>query len=157
MSLLGGLFGTSLIVTSGENIGVVRATGVRSRYVTVMSGLILVIFGLLAPLTKLLSFVPEAVIGGTGVIVFAIVGIMGIDMLRRTDLRSHANMYILAIALCAGLLPILIPGLYSKFPPNVRMLLSNGVAMGAITAAALNFLFFHLGKKNETPTQTGTH
>lgn len=157
MSLFGGLFGTSLIVTSGENIGVVRATGVRSRYVTVMSGLILVVFGLLAPLTKLLSFVPEAVIGGTGVIVFAIVGIMGIDMLRRTDLRNHANMYILAIALCAGLLPILIPGLYSNFPPNVRMLLSNGVAMGAITAAALNFLFFHLGKKDEAHTHTGKH
>ncbi len=34
ISLLGGLFGTSLIITSGENIGVVRTTNVRSRYVT---------------------------------------------------------------------------------------------------------------------------
>jgi xanthine/uracil permease len=146
MSLLGGLFGTSLIVTSGENIGVVRATGVRSRFVTVFSGLILVAFGLLAPLTKVVSLVPEAVVGGTGVIVFAIVGVMGIDMLRRSDLRNHANMYILAVALCVGVLPIVIPGLYSNFPPNLRMLLGNGVAMGALTAALLNFLFFHLGK-----------
>jgi uracil-xanthine permease len=146
MSLLGGLFGTSLIVTSGENIGVVRATGVRSRFVTVFSGLILVAFGLLAPLTKVVSLVPEAVVGGTGVLVFAIVGVMGLDMLRRSDLRNHANMYILAVALCVGVLPIVIPGLYSNFPPNLRMLLGNGVAMGALTAALLNYLFFHLGK-----------
>lgn len=146
MSLLGGLFGTSLIVTSGENIGVVRATGVRSRFVTMMSGAILIVFGLLAPLTKVLSLVPEAVVGGTGVVVFAIVGIMGIDMLRRADLRDHANMTILAVALCVGLLPILIPGMYAQFPAGVRMFLGNGVAMGAITAAALNFLFFHCGR-----------
>ncbi|NUT15705.1 MAG: purine/pyrimidine permease, partial [Cupriavidus sp.] len=34
MSFLGGLFGTSMIITSGENVGIVRATQVRSRYVT---------------------------------------------------------------------------------------------------------------------------
>ena len=34
MSLAGGFFGTSMIITSGENIGIVRATNVRSRYVT---------------------------------------------------------------------------------------------------------------------------
>lgn len=157
ISFLGGLFGTSLIITSGENIGVVRATGVRSRFVTVTSGIILVVFGLLAPLTKLISFVPEAVVGGTGVIVFAIVGIMGIDMLRRVDLRDHANMYIVAIALSAGLLPILIPGLYANFPPNVRMLLGNGVAMGAIAAAVMNYVFFHVGagRKNSDESSHG--
>jgi uracil-xanthine permease len=157
MSLLGGLFGTSLIVTSGENIGVVRATGVRSRFVTVLSGLILVLFGLLAPLTKLVSLVPEAVVGGTGVIVFAIVGVMGIDMLRRADLRNHANMTILAVALCVGLLPIVIPGMYGNFPPNLRMLLGNGVAMGAITAALLNYFFFHLGRQDNAGALPDSH
>lgn len=157
ISLIGGLFGTSLIITSGENIGVIRATGIRSRFVTVTSGIILVVFGLLAPLTKLISFVPEAVVGGTGVIVFAIVGIMGIDMLRRIDLRDHAYMYIVAIALSVGLLPILIPGLYSNFPPNIRMLLGNGVAMGAIAAAVMNFVFFHIGQGRERNGNSAHH
>lgn len=43
ISLLGGMFGTSLIITSGENVGIVRATGVRSRYVTAMAGVILIL------------------------------------------------------------------------------------------------------------------
>ena len=53
ISLLGGCFGTSLIITSGENIGIVRATNVRSRYVTATAGLILVVLALFAPLGRL--------------------------------------------------------------------------------------------------------
>lgn len=144
-SLLGGMFGTSLIITSGENIGIVRATGVRSRFVTAMSGAILVAFGLLVPVSSLISAIPEAVVGGTGLVVFCIVGTMGIDMLRKVDLRDHANMYVVAVALAVGLLPILVPGIYGGLPANLRILVGNGVAMGAITAALLNFLFFHTG------------
>ncbi|UDM53626.1 uracil-xanthine permease family protein [Cupriavidus sp. MP-37] len=144
-SLLGGMFGTSLIITSGENIGIVRATGVRSRFVTAMSGAILVAFGLLVPVSSLISAIPEAVVGGTGLVVFCIVGTMGIDMLRKVDLRDHANMYVVAVALAVGLLPILVPGIYGGLPSNLRILVGNGVAMGAITAALLNFLFFHTG------------
>ncbi|MES2263986.1 MAG: uracil-xanthine permease family protein [Pseudomonadota bacterium] len=145
VSLLGGFFGTSLVITSGENIGIVRATGVRSRFVTATGGVILILFSVLAPLTQLIGAIPEAVIGGTGLIVFAVVGTMGIDILRRTDLRDHANMYVVAVALSTGLLPILIPGIYGQFPTSVRMLLGNGVAIGTITAAVMNVIFFHLG------------
>ncbi|MCO4865464.1 purine/pyrimidine permease [Cupriavidus sp. WGlv3] len=149
-SLLGGMFGTSLIITSGENIGIVRATGVRSRFVTAMSGAILVAFGLLVPVSALISAIPEAVVGGTGLVVFCIVGTMGIDMLRKVDLRDHANMYVVAVALAVGLLPILVPGIYGGLPANLRILVGNGVAMGAITAALLNFLFFHTGLRTAT-------
>ncbi|GAB2846109.1 uracil-xanthine permease family protein [Pseudoduganella ginsengisoli] len=164
VSLLGGMFGTSLIITSGENIGIVRATGVRSRFVTAMGGVILIVFAVLAPLTQLIGAIPEAVIGGTGLIVFAVVGTMGIDILRRTDLREHSNMYVVAVALSAGLLPILIPGIYNQLPSGIRMLLGNGVAIGTITAAAMNVIFFHLGgarASHAAPAEplraTGTH
>lgn len=156
-SLLGGLFGTSLIITSGENIGIVRATGVRSRFVTAVSGGILVVFGLLAPVSSLIAAIPEAVVGGTGLIVFCIVGTMGIDMLRKVDLRDHANMYIVAVALAVGLLPILVPGIYASVPANIRILVGNGVAMGAITAALMNFLFFHTGLRRGMDKVTVVH
>ena len=146
VSLLGGLFGTSLIITSGENIGIIRATGVRSRFVTATGGVILILFAVLAPLTQLIGAIPEAVIGGTGLIVFAVVGTMGIDMLRKTDLREHGNMSVVALALAMGLLPILVPGIYGQLPGPLRMLLGNGVAIGTITAALMNVLFFHVGR-----------
>jgi xanthine/uracil permease len=145
MSLLGGMLGTSLIITSGENIGIVRATGIRSRYVTATAGVILILIALFAPLGRLANAIPAAVVGGTAMIVFAIIGTMGADMLRRVDLRQHSNMFILAAGLTMGLLPIVVPGLYSRFPANAQILLGNGLAMGVITTIAMNILFHHVG------------
>jgi uracil-xanthine permease len=155
MSLLGGFLGTSLIITSGENIGVVRATGVRSRYVTATGGVILILLALFAPLGRLANAIPASVVGGTAVIVFCIIGAIGIDMLRKVDLREHGNVFTLAAALAMGLLPILVPGLYSKFPPNTQIILGNGLAMGTLTAVLLNILFHHVGRRRvEAPGPT---
>lgn len=151
VSLLGGLFGTSMIITSGENIGIVRATNVRSRYVTAMAGAILVLIALSAPLGRLASAIPAAVVGGTAMVVFAIIGTMGIDMLRRTDLHERGNMFVLAGALTMGLLPILVPGLYSRFPDTLQLVLGNGLAMGSITAVVLNLLFNRPPAERATP------
>lgn len=152
MSLAGGLMGTSMIITSGENIGIVRATGVRSRYVTAMAGVILLCIALVAPFGRIANAIPEPVVGGTAMIVFAIIGTMGIDMLRQTDLRDHRAMFILAGALTMGLLPILVPGMYSRFPAALQLVLGNGLAMGSLTAVLLNLLFNHLGP---TPAPAG--
>jgi uracil-xanthine permease len=147
ISLIGGCFGTSLIITSGENIGIVRATGVRSRYVTATSGIVLLVIALLAPLGRLVNAIPGAVVGGTAIIVFCIIAVMGIDMLRKVDLREHGNLFTLAAALAVGLLPILVPGIYSKFPAGVQMILGNGLAAGTVVAVLLNILFHHIRPK----------
>lgn len=144
-SLVGGLFGTSLIITSGENIGIVRATNVKSRYVTATAGVILMLVALFAPISRLAAALPGPVVGGTAVIVFAIIGVIGIDLIRRTDLREHGAMFTLAAGLSMGLMPILVPGVYSQFPQWSQMILGNGLAMGTITAALVNAMFHHTG------------
>ena len=146
MSLAGGFLGTSMIITSGENIGIVRATNVRSRWVTATAGLILILIAVFAPLGRLANAVPAAVVGGTAMVVFAIIGTIGIDILRKVDLHERGNMFILAAALTMGLLPILVPGLYSRFPATLQLVLGNGLAMGAITAIVLNIVFHHVGQ-----------
>ncbi|SAK77542.1 nucleobase:cation symporter [Caballeronia temeraria] len=144
MSVLGGLFGTSLIITSSENIGIVQATGVRSRFVTAAAGVLLIVIALLAPLGRLANAIPAPVVGGTALIVFSIIGVMGINLLRQVELRSRANMYTLAAALTMGVLPIVVPGVYSRFPAALQIVLGNGLAMGALTAVLVNALFAHL-------------
>jgi OHCU decarboxylase len=80
--------------------------------------------------------------------VFAIITVLGIQMLRRVDFNDHANMVIVATALAVGLLPIMVPGVYDQFPADTRVLLGSGVAMGAFVAAAMNFLFHHVGRRH---------
>ncbi len=145
MSLIGGIFGTALIITSGENIGIVRATGVRSRYVTATCGALLVVVALIAPLARLANAIPAPVVGGTAIIVFSIICGMGIGILRRVDLHAQGNLFTLAIALSIGLMPIMVPGLFSRFPANLQIILGNGLAMGTIAAVISNIAFHHLG------------
>jgi len=146
MSFIGGCLGTSLIITSGENIGIVRATRVRSRYVTATCGILLIVVSLLAPLARLANAIPGPVVGGTAIIVFSIICGMGIDILGRVDLHRQGNLFTLAIALSIGLLPILVPGVYGRFPPNLQIILGNGLAMGTVAAVVFNILFNHLGR-----------
>ncbi|MFF7177218.1 solute carrier family 23 protein [Streptomyces sp. NPDC008121] len=143
-SLAGGFVGLPLMVTSGENIGIVRVTGVRSRYVTAAAGVVLIAIGFLAPVIRAISVIPSAVIGGTAMVVFAVITVLGVQMLGRSDLDSHTHTFVCAVALALGLLPILIPGVYAGFSPNLRILLESGVAVGACVAAVLNILFHHV-------------
>ncbi|WP_392895980.1 uracil-xanthine permease family protein [Streptomyces sp. LN699] len=143
-SVVGGFFGLPLMVTSGENIGIVRVTGVRSRYVTVAAGVVLILIGFLAPVTHAISVIPSAVIGGTAMVVFAVITVLGVQMLGRCDLEQHTHTFVCAVALAFGLLPILVPGVYAGFPPNLRILLESGVAVGAFVAVVLNLLFHHI-------------
>ena len=152
ISLVGGCLGTSLIITSGENIGVVRATGIRSRYVTASSGVILIALALFAPLGRLINAIPGPVVGGTAVIVFCIIACMGVDQLRKVDLHQHGNLFTLAAGLAMGLLPILVNGVYSKFPFYVQMVLGNGLAAGTVAAVLINIAFNHIGIARLAPT-----
>ncbi|MDL2313681.1 uracil-xanthine permease family protein [Desulfovibrio sp. OttesenSCG-928-C14] len=160
-SVLGGILGTSLIITSGENIGIVQATGVRSRYVTATAGFILLIIAVMAPLGRLANAIPGAVVGGTALIVFAIIGVMGINMIKTANLHERSNMFTLAAALTMGLLPIMVPGIFGPFAvvlaeavnvpalARLQVLLNNGLMMGTLTAVLANVLFNHIGVKRE--------
>jgi len=146
-SFFGALLGTSLIITSGENIGIVRATGIKSRYVTAVAGIMLVVLALAAPVGRLVNAIPGPVIGGTALVVFCVIAVMGIDMLRSVDVGAHDNLFTLAVGLMFGLLPILVPGMYARFPRAVEIVLGNGLAAGTIATVLLNILFHHVRRR----------
>ncbi|WGW12810.1 uracil-xanthine permease family protein [Saxibacter everestensis] len=150
VTVVGGLFGTPAMVTSGENVGIVRASGVRSRFVTAFAGVLLILIGV-SPLARILNGIPAAVVGGTAVVVFAIIAVLGIQMLSRVDFNKTGTLITATVGLAAGLLPVLIPGMYSQLPPNAASLLGSGVAMAAFVSVLLNLLFHHTGKRNRHP------
>ncbi|RFU87975.1 permease [Streptomyces triticagri] len=138
VSLLGGAFGTSLMVTSSENVGITKLTGVRSRYVTAAAGVLLLTAGLLAPLSRLLAGIPAPVVGGAGLVVYALIAAMGADMLSRSNLADRGHAMVAALALAIGLAPVVTPGLYDAFPGWVRTILGSGVVAGTLTAVVLH-------------------
>ncbi|MFE2557351.1 solute carrier family 23 protein [Streptomyces sp. NPDC059352] len=135
---MGGLLGTSLMVTSAENIGIGRLTGVRSRFVTAGAGVLLIGLGLATPVSRALAGIPEAVVGGSSLVVYAVIAVMGVEMLRRADLSgTGTGSLTAALALTARLLPLLTPDLYAGFPAWARTILGSVVVAGTLTAVLL--------------------
>ncbi|WP_408994816.1 solute carrier family 23 protein [Streptomyces sp. 1268] len=141
MSLFAGTLGASLMVTSSENIGISRLTGVRSRFVTAAAGGVLVAVGLLSPLSRAVAGLPPAVVGESALVVYAVIAVMGVQMLARSELAERGHSMIAALALAVGLLPIVAPTLYDGFPGWIRTLLGSGVVAGTLTAVLLHALF----------------
>jgi len=139
-SLLAGLFGGPLMVTSGENIGIVRLSRVRSRYVTLGTGVLLVVLAFVAPVGRWLSAVPSAVVGGAGLVVFAMITVLGVRLLQQADLNADATLMTATLALVAGLLPVVAPTVYQALPTPARLVLGSGVTMAAVVGVAANLL-----------------
>ncbi|MFJ9177458.1 uracil-xanthine permease family protein [Streptomyces sp. NPDC102360] len=151
VSLFSGVFGTSLMVTSAENIGIVQLTRVRSRFVTAAAGVLLIVCGLITPLTRVLAAIPEPVVGAAGLVIYAVIAVMGFGMLSRTDLSHGTDSVVIALALVIGMLPIVSPEMYAGLPTWARTLFGSGVAAGAIAAIVLSAVFRALGPRLTPP------
>src|SRR5699024_12866677 len=76
---------------SAENVGLVSMTGVRSRWVTVVSGIILIILGLFPKLAAVVASVPHFVLGGATLIMFGLIATTGMKMLREDRKSTRLN------------------------------------------------------------------
>lgn len=140
-SLLSGVLGGATMVTSGENIGLIQLTGIRSRWVTALTGVLLAVAAFFAPIGRLVNSLPGPVVGGTAAIAFAMIITAGVGMFERIDLTSDRTLITATAAFTAGLLPILTPTLYQSFPTDLRLLLGSGVTMSAVVGVIVHLLF----------------
>lgn len=141
-SLFAAPFGGQTMLTSGENIGIVRATGVKSRYVTALAGVLLVVIAVIGPVADLIQAIPEPVIGGTAVYAFTMIIVSGLRMFRGIDMNDDRNFLVATAGFAAGLLPILAPSVYDGLPGDLRLLLGNGVTMSAIVGMLVTGLLY---------------
>ncbi|PSJ20129.1 purine permease, partial [Halomonas sp. ND22Bw] len=72
-TVLGGVFNTFPYTSFSQIIGLVGVTGVRSRWVTVVGGGVMLALGLIPKLAALVEAVPPCVLGGAGLVMFGMV------------------------------------------------------------------------------------
>jgi uric acid transporter len=148
-TLLGGIFNTFPYTSFSQNVGLVGVTGVRSRWVCVAGGVIMVILGLLPKMAALVESVPTFVLGGAGLVMFGMVAATGIRILSGVDFaKNKYNMYIVAISIGAGLIPLVAPRWTQWMGKSLHPLLESGILLTALSAVLLN-LYFNGGKGDE--------
>jgi len=166
-TMIGGTFNSFPYTAFSENVGLVRLTGVKSRWVVAAAGVIMMVLGVLPKTAKVVESIPAPVLGGAAMTLFATVAVVGIQTLGKVDFNDHRNLIIASTSLAMGMyvqfsqssgpstvldrgrevqVPAL-PGIDQAVPGLLQIPFSTGITMGAITAIALNLLFFHTGSR----------
>ncbi len=149
-TLVGGIFNTFPYSSFSQNVGLVAVTGVRSRYVCVMGGVILVILGLLPKLAALVESLPTVVLGGAGLVMFGMVTATGIRILGGVDFKTNRhNAMIVAISIGVGMIPVVAPNFRQWMPHSIHPLIESGILLTSLSAVLLNLFF------NGAPHDTG--
>lgn len=150
---IGGFLNSFPYTAFAENVGLVRLTKVRSRYVVATAGLFMMIIGVIPKVGAVVAAIPPPVLGGAAWVLFGTVAVVGIQILRRVDFHDERNVIVLAVSLAMAMTPTVFPTIFDKFPDDVRTVISSGITMGSITAILLNLIFNVWGGKSNLVTK----
>jgi len=143
---LGGVLNSFPYTCFAENVGLVRLTRVKSRWVVATAGLLMIVVGLLPKAGAIVASVPHPVLGGAALAMFATVAVVGIQTLSRVDFNDHRNIVIVGTSLGLAMLVTAQPDISKAVPQWAQIILGSGITLGSITAIILNFAFHHIGK-----------
>ncbi len=159
-SVFAGLMGTGNGSTSySENIGAIGLTGVASRYVVQIGAVLMLVVGFVGYFGQLVATIPNPIVGGLFIAMFGQIAAVGLSNLKYVDLDSQRNLFIVGLAMFAGLaIPAYVGGIeastFQQGMENVAVLgpvlgsdlvsntlyviLGTGMAVGGIVAFVLD-------------------
>ncbi len=152
-TMLGGVMNTFPYSAFAQNVGLVGLTGVKSRFVIVAAGVILMVLGLFPKAAAVVAAIPTPVLGGAGIAMFGMVAASGIRVLGSVSFAGNHNAMIVAVSLGVGLIPLAVPSFYHGFPAWAQLFLHSGITTGSIIAVGLNYCFNELGRKTAAPAE----
>ena len=141
-TLIGGIFNTFPYTSFSQNVGLVAVTGVKSRFVCVAGGVIMIALGLLPKMAALVESLPTVVLGGAGLVMFGMVAATGIRILGGVDFKNNRfNALIVAISIGIGMIPLIAPNFKQWMPHSLHSLIESGILLASISAVLLNLFF----------------
>jgi len=136
----GSLFNAMPNTSYSQNAGLVAFTGVISRHVGTVAGVILILMGLFPKLGGIIAAMPESVIGGAAIIMFGLITSAGIKLVAQSDMNQR-NLLILGLSLSFGIGMSLLPQFVAHIPDfgiSLKLLLTTGLIPAGMLAFILN-------------------
>lgn len=139
-SCLASCFSILPTTSFSQNTGLVTMTGVMSRFVVGVGAAFLVIGAFMPKIGAVLGIVPPSVIGGSLVMVFAMITISGINLITKEPLRGR-NALILSVSLGLGYGLGSVPSALAYFPESVKLIFGgSGIVVSGSIAVILNMI-----------------
>jgi len=154
-TFIGGVLNSFPYTCFAENVGLVRLTRVKSRYVVAAAGVFMILIGLIPKAGALVASVPPPVLGGAALAMFATVAVVGIQTLARVDFHDHRNVVIVGTSLGLAMFVTAQPDVAKAVPDWAQIIFGSGITLGSLCAIFLNLIFHHVGR-NFGPAVAGT-
>lgn len=146
-SLLAAVFGVLPNTSFSQNVGLVAVTKVVNRFCIMTGAVFLILCGFIPKLSAILSVMPQSVLGGAAVIMFAMILVSGMRSLQREKLTGR-NEIIISLALGLGVGIGMVPESLGLMPEWVSQIFAqNGIIMTFVIATVFNLI---LPKDKET-------
>jgi xanthine/uracil permease len=153
-SVVAALWGGFSTIAYPDNIGILRATRVGSRFVTLTAGVLLIVLGGCVKFDMLLVVVPIPVISAAATLLFGIVFMHGVHILAQVewdDRRLIATGFSFLVGL-GGL--FISPDVMHAMPLLLQLVLQQPVISGGLTLVVLHALLCPTPKPARTSAAT---
>ncbi|WP_462423399.1 uracil-xanthine permease family protein, partial [Anaerotruncus colihominis] len=140
MSVAGAFFGGLPAATFSQNVGIVTVNRVVNRIVFAFAACVLLVAGFVPKFASLLTTIPQCVIGGATISVFATITMTGIRMITSAKLTQR-NVAIVGLSVALGVGVTTVEGCLSGFPSWVATVFgSSSVVIATLMAIFLNLI-----------------
>ena len=139
-NILGSLFGGLPTATFSQNVGIVATTKVVNRCVLGLAAVIILISGLFPVVSALLTTIPQCVLGGATITVFASIAMTGMKLIASQPL-DYRNTSIVGLAVALGMGVTQASASLATFPMWVTTVFGKSpVVLATIAAIMLNLI-----------------
>lgn len=139
-SFLASFFGVLPNTSFSQNVGLVAVTKVVNRFVIMTGAVFLILCGFCPKLSAIFSVMPQSVLGGAAVIMFAMILVSGLQSLLREKIDER-NGLIIALAIGLGVGIGNVPEVLAQLPAWVSNIFAqNGIIMTFVIATILNLV-----------------
>ena len=139
-SIVGSLFGCMPTATFSQNVGIVTMNKVINRGIFIFASIVIILSGLIPKFSSILISIPQCVLGGATITVFATITMTGIKMISASKLTTR-NTTIVGLAIALGTGIVQVEGSLGLFPAwAISIFGKSSIVVTTLVAIILNLI-----------------
>jgi xanthine permease len=138
MSAFAAVFNAFPNTSFSQNVGLISFTGIASRFVVAITGVFLIVLGLVPKVAEVVAAMPNAVLGGAAIVLFGMIFSIGLRIVSRGAELTRRNLTIIAASVVLGVGVEVQSDALQNLPSDVQILATSGIIVGGLTALVLN-------------------
>lgn len=146
-SAAGAVFNSMPNTAFAQNVGILQMTRVINKFCVACGAIFLILAGFLPKIGAAFLSIPQSVLGGALITIFAMITINGIRMLATAGF-SQGNILVLSVSLGVGYGVSMIPEVVQWMPGVIQFIFHDSVTAVALLAVLSNLLFNGLNSKD---------